>query len=53
MRKNVPITEVLKDPEQFARFFFGNEYDIFHLSQTIWLWFSGVLSRGVDFRPLT
>ena len=32
MRENLSITEVLKDPEQFARFIFGNEYDICHFS---------------------
>ena len=32
MREHLSITEVLKDPEQFARFIFGNEYDICHFS---------------------
>ena len=32
MRENMPSTEVLKDPEQFARFIFGDEYDICHFS---------------------
>ena len=32
MRENMPTTEVLKDPEQFARYVFGNEYEVCHFS---------------------
>ena len=30
MRENLPIVETLKDPEQFARYIFGDEYDVTH-----------------------
>lgn len=32
MRENVPVAEMLKDPEKFARYIFGDEYDVTHFS---------------------
>ena len=32
MRENLPTTEILKDPEQFAKHIFGSEYEITHFS---------------------
>lgn len=32
MRENLPMTDMLKDPEQFARYRFGNEYNVTHFS---------------------
>ncbi|XP_041920140.1 uncharacterized protein LOC121684226 [Alosa sapidissima] len=32
MRENLPTTEMVKDPEQFARYIFGCEYDVTHFS---------------------
>jgi hypothetical protein len=32
MREELPTTEILTDPEQFARYIFGTEYDIKHFS---------------------
>ena len=32
MRENLPTKEILKEPEQFAKHIFGNEYEICHFS---------------------
>ena len=32
MRENLPSSEMLKDPEQFAQYIFGDAYDITHFS---------------------
>ena len=32
MRENLPTTEMLKDPEQFAQHIFGNAYNVTHFS---------------------